>query len=536
MGILDAALLVLVMASVATVAGSSSGDGGMVYEKLGIEGGNLTPWAKGLLKFTPVVAPGPRAMAPESRFPLVLAEKRTKRPDILRRFRTYRDGWDITNKHYWASVGFTGAFGFILALVWFVSFGLAFGAHQCCGWQMGVKGKDSFFSRRLCLMFLLVFTCVASTGCILLSVGQDEFHDEVFDTLHFVVNQSDFTIQILRNVTDYLSLAKAIYVDHFSLPSDVQNKIDNLNTDLNDAAETLSEKTTENSIKIKQVFNHVRAALIVVAAVMLVLSILGFALSILGHKHAIYIFVLSGWLLVAVTFILCGIFVILNNAIGDTCTAMNEWADNPQAETALGNILPCVDERTTNQTLYQSKEVINQVVNVVNTAISSAANSNKWPGEPFYYNQSGPLMPYLCSPYDSHLQSQSCGPQEVSFMNASSVWLKYECRVSESGTCIDVGRITPDLYRQLVVAVNVSYALDHYAPLLLSLQDCNFVRETFTSITTQYCPKLEYDLRMVNAGLALISIGVMLCLVLWMFYANRPRREEVFVDRSEVKV
>lgn len=87
-----------------------------------------------------------------------------------------------------------------------------------------------------------------------------------------------------------------------------------------------------------------------------------------------------------------------------------------------------------------------------------------------------------------------------------------------------------------MVAVNVSYALDHYAPLLLSLQDCNFVRETFTSITTQYCPKLEYNLRTVNAGLALISIGVMLCLVLWIFYANRPRREEVFVDRSEVKV
>lgn len=97
------------------------------------------------------------------------------------------------------------------------------------------------------------------TGCILLSVGQDEFHDEVFHTLHFVVNQSDFTIQILRNVTDYLSLAKAIYVDQFSLPSNVQNKIDNLNTDLNDAAETLSDKTTENSIKIKRVFNHVYA-------------------------------------------------------------------------------------------------------------------------------------------------------------------------------------------------------------------------------------------------------------------------------------
>lgn len=33
---------------------------------------------------------------------LVLAENRTKRPDILSNFHKYRGGWDIANKHYWA--------------------------------------------------------------------------------------------------------------------------------------------------------------------------------------------------------------------------------------------------------------------------------------------------------------------------------------------------------------------------------------------------------------------------------------------------
>lgn len=117
------------------------------------------------------------------------------------------------------------------------------------------------------------------------------------------------------------------------------------------------------------------------------------------------------------------------------------------------------------------------------------------------------------------------------------VWQNYTCAVSESGSCTSPGRITPDIYDQLVAAVNVSYALDHYAPLLLSLQDCGFVRQTFNSITTDYCPDLEHGLNMVNIGLALISIGVMLCLILWIVYANRPRREEVFVTKlSEVKV
>ena len=88
------------------------------------------------------------------------------------------------------------------------------------------------------------------------------------------------------------------------------------------------------------------------------------------------------------------------------------------------------------------------------------------------------------------------------------------------------------MYGQLVAAVNISIALQLYAPPLLSFQDCNFVRDTFRNITSDYCPPLEHHLRMVNAGLALISVGVMLCLALWLLYANRPQREEVFAKLS----
>ena len=94
-------------------------------------------------------------------------------------------------------------------------------------------------------------------GCILLSVGQNEFHGEVLHTLNYVVNQSDYTVEILRNVTQYLSLAKAINVAQVFLPSDIMDDIDKLNVDLNSAADTLTDKTSENSVKIKKVFNLV---------------------------------------------------------------------------------------------------------------------------------------------------------------------------------------------------------------------------------------------------------------------------------------
>ncbi|KAF9622348.1 hypothetical protein IFM89_031151 [Coptis chinensis] len=87
-----------------------------------------------------------------------------------------------------------------------------------------------------------------------------------------------------------------------------------------------------------------------------------------------------------------------------------------------------------------------------------------------------------------------------------------------------------DFYTPLVAAVNVSYALDHSALPLLGLQDCNFVRETFRTITSDYRPPLEHYLRMVVAGAGLISAGVMLANN--SSDANCPQREEVFVKQS----
>ncbi|KVH97590.1 hypothetical protein Ccrd_000256 [Cynara cardunculus var. scolymus] len=360
------------------------------------------------------------------------------------------------------------------------------------------------------------------TGCILLSVGQDEFHREAVDTLNYVVNQSDYTVQTLVNVTGYLSLAKTVNVAQFYLPSDVKDSIDKLNIDLNAASDKLGRKTHQNSQKIRTVFD---AAIIDDYRCNSDAS----HLSILGQRNAIHIFIIGGWLLVVVTFILCGVFVILNNAISDTCLAMEQWVDHPHAETALSNILPCVDQGTTNQTLYKSKQVINDLGNIVNGFIGSYANSYPQPsGNTNYFNQSGPLMPYVCSPYDSQLQERECSSQEISMSNASLVWQNYTCTVSESGLCITTGRLTPEMYQQLVGAVNISYALHHYTPPLLSFQDCNFVRETFTTITSDHCLPLQHHLRLVNAGLALVSAGVMLSLALWIIFANRPQREEVF--------
>ncbi|KAF5935466.1 hypothetical protein HYC85_026595 [Camellia sinensis] len=59
-------------------------------------------------------------------------------------------------------------------------------------------------------------------------------------TLKFVVNQSDYTVHTLRNVTEYLLLAKTINMVQVFLPSNDKDEIDKLNADLYTAVDTLS--------------------------------------------------------------------------------------------------------------------------------------------------------------------------------------------------------------------------------------------------------------------------------------------------------
>ncbi|PPD74990.1 hypothetical protein GOBAR_DD28077 [Gossypium barbadense] len=193
------------------------------YFKLISGGVNLGAWNNEILEL-------PQAPAPttyESPITLVLAAQRTNRPDLLRHFKHYHGVSWI----YWGS-----------------------GIHICCVvvcfFWLGSFG--------ISLLQMETTNCFLNKiGCILLSVGQDEFHGEVLHTLKYVVNQSDYTVQILNNVTQYLSLAKTINVAELFFPSNVITDTDKLNIDLNAVADTLTEKTDENAVKIRRVFNAI---------------------------------------------------------------------------------------------------------------------------------------------------------------------------------------------------------------------------------------------------------------------------------------
>ncbi|CAL9123854.1 unnamed protein product [Musa textilis] len=383
----------------------------------------------------------------------------------------------------------------------------------------------------LSLVLLILFTCAAIIGCVVLYTSQGKFHSSTSKTVDYVVGQANFTVDNLRNFSESLAEAKKITVDQVFLPADVQSEIDSLKTKVNSSATELASRTLDNSRKISRVLDRVRLDLIIIAAVMLLLAFIGFLLSILGLQFLVYILVVVGWILVTGTFILCGVFLLLHNVVADTCVAMNDWVDHPHAHTALDDILPCIDVATANESLYRSREVTFQLVSVVNRVIVNVSNGNFPPSlVPLYYNQSGPLMPTLCNPFTPDLNNRTCTPGEVDFNNASQVWKGYVCQsavVSGSEICTTVGRVTPSIYNQMTAAVTVSRGLYYYVPFLTQLEDCSFVRETFTGIHENNCPGLEQSSKRVYIGLVMVSGAVMLSLIFWVIYA-RERRHRTY--------
>ncbi|KAI3761497.1 hypothetical protein L1987_51914 [Smallanthus sonchifolius] len=457
---------------------------------------------------------------------LVLADKRTRRKDPSNDFKYYNGGWNISDHHYISSVLFTAAPLFAIAVIWFIGSGVSL-LLICCCYCCCIRNPygSSKTAYAFCLFLLSVFTISATVGCVVLYTGQGKFHASITDTLDYVVSQSNDTVYNLKNVSSILSVAKDIEVDQVSLPSKVKTDIDRVHNMINDAASNLQFETRKNENDIKHVLKDVRLALIIIAAVMLLVALLGFLFSILGLQFLVYVLVILGWILVTATLILCGIFLALHNIVGDTCVAMNEWVENPMAHTALDDILPCVDNATTQETMSQSKEVEFQLVGMVNYIINNISNINPRPSFPILlnYNQSGPLVPNLCNPLTANKTARICQAGELQFNNATKVWRNYVCQVSANDTCTTVGRLTPKMYQQMSVAVNVSAGLTEYGPFLTGLLDCSFVRETFMGIHKDHCPDLTRFSEWVYIGLAMVSAAVMLSLVLWVLYAREKK-------------
>lgn len=153
-----------------------------------------------------------------------------------------------------------------------------------------------------------------------------------------------------------------------------------------------------------------------------------------------------------------------------------------------------------------------------------------------YLSQNVPLLlsrVQNLSPCPSHISVfGECRINQTSNLCFNQVWKNYVCKVSASDICTTTGRLTPTYYDQMAAAVNVSYGLYRYTHFLVDLEDCTFVRTTFTDINRDHCPGLRKYSEWIYVGLVLVSAAVMFSLIFWVIYA-RERRHRVYTKSRD---
>ena len=126
---------------------------------------------------------------------------------------------------------------------------------------------------------------------------------------------------------------------------------------------------------------------------------------------------------------------------------------------------------------------------------------------------------------------ESCQSLKL-YLFFAQVWAAFVCNSSNTSSCPVNGRLTPDLYGQLVTATKVISTLNSEAPFLLNLRNCVFVREVFVKIRKDHCHPLRTYLEWQYIGLALISGGLMFAIVLWIVFSRR-RKHRFFHRNTE---
>ncbi|XP_052200198.1 uncharacterized protein LOC127806750 isoform X2 [Diospyros lotus] len=387
---------------------------------------------------------------------LVLAANRTHRRDPLNGLNYYNGGWNITNQHYLSSMAFSAAPMFIIAGVWFLMFGMCLcciclrRCFCCCPQKKALGYSQTAFA--LSLTLLILFSATTITGSVSLYGGQGKFLTSVTNLTDYLLKRTDTVIENLGNVINYLFDAKNIAVGEVALPQELQANIDDDQKEVNLLIDNFRNVTQNTANNIHNFLVPLRVAIAYAATVALILAVLGFLLSILGLQCCVDFLMIFGWIAVVGAFIMSGMFLLVHNAVSDTCVAMEEWLQNPTANSAIEDIIPRANENFTRDILTGTKAVTFALVNATNFAIATAYNSNLPPeAGPLYFNQSGPPVPVLCNPLDLNLTDQQCAGAEVGLENAPQVWKNYICQASPSGICTTPGRLTPSTYRQVCV-------------------------------------------------------------------------------------
>ncbi|GER28147.1 Na(+)/H(+) antiporter NhaB [Striga asiatica] len=447
----------------------------------------------------------------------------TVRVDPLDNLRKYREGYDVTNEHYWSSTAFTGVSGYAISAAWLMC-GLGYGVYLLVrkSFKKNRKPKKIVPCHKNCrlkpLVIAIVFTVLAILGVGLVLGGNAKFHSRAKTVIDIVIDTADEASDTIRNTTQAMKEMN-ITLGNETLGTESSDTratrfLTRTSRALDDQAANISRQASKNRRLINRGLNivYVFFSFILLFIFTPQINECVWCIEILEESSSINRALLDTH---------CPLLAVLRHIplptkvhffANDTCTAFESFQQNPY-NNSLSSILPCDELLSARAVLDDVSSGIFDLVNEVNNNISTS-----------YGN-----IVQICNPFSPpptyEYQPSNCPVESIRIGDIPRVLRLLTCPDTNGGTC-NGGIVVPagDFNRVEAYTTSVQRLLDVY-PGLESLVECGTVRAAFAEILESHCGPLRRYARMAWASLAFLSVVMVVLVLLWAAGAHHVRAQ-----------
>ncbi|GAB4859199.1 hypothetical protein Ancab_010659 [Ancistrocladus abbreviatus] len=447
----------------------------------------------------------------------------TVRIDPLHHLKKYRGGYDIRNKHYWSSTIFTGAYGFGIGALWLIC-GLIFGGYLLVTSFCLKKKSRKLQKRSPCHKQCYLWPVVVGTAFVLLAIiasgvalgGETRLHSRAKTIMDIIIDTADEASTTIHNVTAALQvMSESIEASSYA-STDTTTFINATSKTLNDQAVDIERQAKRHRHQIQTgldiVYIVTTAAMSLNLAALVALSASG----TLRLRRIFYTLIILCWCLTTLCWLLFGAYYFLKNFSGDTCTALEDFQQNP-GNSSLSSILPCDELLSAKPALQDLSQEIYDLVHLVNANISLLRTS-------LY-----PNLEYVCNPFsgppDYVYQPENCSADTIKIGDIPQVLKTFTCVDTNSTSCKQ-GEFTITTSEFNIIealTTSVQSLVDSY-PEMDRLVDCQIVKDAFSDILAHHCKPLKRDAKMTWVSMLLLSVFMVILVPVWATGALHDRR------------
>ncbi|QHO30563.1 hypothetical protein HN51_018951 [Arachis hypogaea] len=444
----------------------------------------------------------------------------TVRVDPLDNFRKYKGGFDITNKHYWSSVIFTGVYGYAIGIL-FLLCGTLYGGYLLVTTKFYGKSEKpkrvknvfpykSFDLSIITLAILLTILAIVATGLVL--AGSARFHSEAESSVGIIIKTANEASETINNTAGALKDMESNLMEDNVNNAVVSVRLDSTTERLDDASANIEKEASKNRLLINKGLKLVFVITIVIMSFNLVAVTVLSVSGVLRLRRALYLLITLCWLMTVICWIFFGIYFFLEKFSGDACTALDNFQENPY-NNSLSSILPCDELLSAKSVLSGVSAGIYNLVNKVNENISGMQAT------------SYPNLVHVCNPFSAPpeylYQPQNCPANTIRIGDIAKVLKPFTCSDgtcgSESGSSFIISG--SEYVRVEAFTSSIQDLLNVY-PSMENLLECQIVKDAFSEILVKHCNPLKRYAKMVWSGMVLVSVIMLVLVLLWTLKAH----------------